>query len=196
MKIATAHLVSSSAYSQSKNIDRETVPAKEKESHDAYEKRTWRHRIHSNEKGFVIIPCTCFAATIKTAAKRLALPVPGKRGALFGKFFEAGIQVVDDLALKIKADDVPGERLFVPSDGRPGGGKRVYRTFPRIDSWEGDVVFHVFDDIISADVFKEVLVSAGQLVGIGRFRPENRGFYGRFSVSSIKWSDFAKERKA
>jgi hypothetical protein len=189
MKVAIAHLVGESPYSQSKNIDKEQVPAKPKELHDDYEKRTWRHRMHVTKDGFVEIPGTCFAVALKTAAKRLGIPVPGKRGAMFGKFFEAGVMVTDGIVLPVKADEVTGERLFVPSDGKPGGGKRVYRIFPRIDAWEGDVTFYIFDDIITPDVFKQVLQGAGMLVGIGRFRPENRGFYGRFSVQSIRWKD-------
>jgi hypothetical protein len=189
LKIAIAHLVGESPYSQCKNVDKLEVPMKAKELHDDYETRTWRHRMHVTKSGHVEIPGTCFAVAIKTAAKRLGIPVPGKRGQMFGKFFEAGVMVTDGITLPIKASEVPGERLFVPSDGKPGGGKRVYKTFPRIDAWEGQVKFYVFDDIITADVFKQVLVGAGMLVGIGRFRPENRGFYGRFSVKSIRWLD-------
>ena len=49
------------------------------------------------------------------------------------------------------------------------------------------MTFYVLDDIITESVFAQVLRSAGLLVGLGRFRPENRGFYGRFQVDSIKW---------
>jgi len=33
-------------------------------------------------------------------------------------------------------------------------------------------------------------------VGIGRFRPQNCGFYGRFSVKSLKWVGEAATMKA
>ena len=32
---------------------------------------------------------------------------------------------------------------------------------------------------------KEYLIHAGQFIGIGRFRPRNNGFYGRFKVNSF-----------
>jgi hypothetical protein len=106
----------------------------------------------------------------------------------YTKNFEAGVMIMNPLDLGIKASEVPLERLFLSSDGRPGGGgKRVWRYYPRIDSWEGDVTFTIFDDIITEDVFLQVLASAGALVGIGRFRPQNRGFYGRFKVTECKW---------
>jgi len=53
----------------------------------------------------------------------------------------------------------------------------------------GNVTFYIFDDIITEEVFRQVLVSAGLVVGLGRFRPESRGFYGRFAVKSIEWSE-------
>jgi hypothetical protein len=49
------------------------------------------------------------------------------------------------------------------------------------------VTFHILDDVISPDVFEQHLKDAGNFIGIGRFRPRNNGYYGRFSVKSIKW---------
>ncbi len=188
MHIAKVTLKGTTPYSQSKNIDKVEVPEKPKESKDAYEERTWRHRMHVTSDGRVFIPPTAFENAIREAAKRLTLAVPGKGGkVLYSKYFEAGIQVAEGIPLSVKAEDVPGERLFVPSDGRPGGGKRVYKRFPRIDAWTGDLLIYVFDDIIPADVFKKVLNSSGQLVGIGRFRPQSRGFYGRYEVTNFVW---------
>lgn len=187
MHIAKCSLKSVTPYSQSKNIDPHEVPKKPKETGDAYEMRTWQHRIHANPDGFVIIPRTAFPNAIKAAARRLQLQVPGKGKTQFTKYFEAGIDVLDDLVLPLKATELPGERLFVPSDGRPGGGKRVYKVFPKIARWDGVVTFYILDDIITEDVFTQVLRSAGLLVGIGRFRPENRGYYGRFAVESVDW---------
>jgi hypothetical protein len=189
MHIARVTLKSSTPYSQSRNIDPLEFPKRAKETHDAAEERLWRNRLHVDPSGHVFIPPTAFENAIREAAKRLAISVPGKGKTLYSKYFEAGIQVPDGITLSIKADDVPGERLFVPSDGRPGGGRRVYKKFPRINAWEGDLTIYVFDDIINEAVFRKVLESSGQLVGIGRFRPQSRGFYGRYTVESFSWID-------
>lgn len=187
MKIAKVQIEGVTPYSQSKNIDPLEHPKKTKESPDDYEQRTWTHRLHVNSAGFVEIPSTALAHTVKAAARRLQIQVPGKGKTLFTKYFEAGIDVAGPLELKVKATDVAKERLFVPSDGKPGGGRRVYRNFPRIDKWGGEVTFFILDDIITESVFTQVLRSAGLLVGLGRFRPENRGFYGRFKVTKVEW---------
>lgn len=188
MKTAIVSIVGESPYSQSRCYDQD-VPRLPKELPAAYEERTWRNRMHITKDGSVMMPGTCFANCAKEAAKRLKLQVPGKGRVEYTKYFEAGIMCPNPLILPVKAEDVPAERLFVPSDGRRGGGKRVWKIFPRIDAWGGDVTFYVFDDIITEDIFRQVSVAAGLIVGLGRFRPQNCGFYGRFTVASIEWRD-------
>jgi len=187
MKIAKVQLTGITPYSQSKNIDQLEHPKNPKEGPDAYEERTWRFRMHVNADGYVVIPQTCFTNCIKSSARRLQIQVKGKGKTLYTKYFEAGIDAEGDMVLDVKADDVKGERLFVPSDGKRGGGKRVYRTFPRIDKWSGRMTFFILDDMITEEVFTQVLRSSGILVGIGRFRPENCGFYGRFRLDAMEW---------
>lgn len=89
----------------------------------------------------------------------------------------------------LKSNEAWGDWIFTPSDGVPGSGKRVWRCYPMISQWTGEVEIIIADDTITEDVFKDVLTQAGQLIGLGRFRVRNRGNYGRFSVKSIKWSE-------
>lgn len=187
MHIAKVKLSSKTPYSQSRCIDKLEYPEKSKETKDDYEQRTWRARMHVTSDGSVEIPGQAFADAVKQSARRLQLQIPGKGKTQYTKYFEAGVTVLDSLVLPLKAADVPCERLYVPSDGVPGGGKRVWKNFPRIDKWSGEITFIIFDDVIPESVFTQVLKSAGLLVGIGRFRPEKRGFYGRFQVDAIQW---------
>lgn len=192
MKIAIAHIESTAPYSQGRHYDKEEAPElSDKEAKDAYEARTWRHRLHVTKEGFVEIPGTAFANALKEATKRLKLKVPGKGRVEFTKYFVAGVMCTKGIVLPVKPEDVQCDRLFVPSDGTTGGGKRVFRHFPRIDQWSGEVMFYIFDDVITEDVFRQALESAGILVGIGRFRPERNGFYGRFTVKKIDWQEDA-----
>jgi hypothetical protein len=43
------------------------------------------------------------------------------------------------------------------------------------------------DETITEEVFKLHLEESGKFIGIGRFRPQNNGFYGRFKVNEIVW---------
>lgn len=182
---AVVELEGISPYSQSRYHN---TPKLNKELHDDHERRTWRNRLHVNERGEVFIPAMAFKNGISEAARFLGEKVPGKRNATWTKHFEAGVLVMENAPLGIKAEDVPGEELFVPSDGKKGGGSRVMKTFPVIHHWKATVTFHVLDDTITEEAFLHHLEQCGSFIGIGRFRPRNGGFYGRFKVNSLKWS--------
>lgn len=188
MKTAKAKLKSSSPYSQNRMIDPEEHPKLEKETADAYERRNWRHRVHRDASGKVIIPPTAFKNCIAEAAKFLSLQIPGKGKATYTKHFEAGVLVVEPLVLPINADEVQCQKLHLPADGKRGGGKRVFKYLPIIHSWAGEVTFLVLDESITESVFKQVLSEAGKFIGIGNFRPRNNGYFGRFEVESVSWS--------
>lgn len=185
MPIATVTLKGISPYSQSRQHEE---PKLEKEGPNDYETRTWRSKMHVTDGGYVFIPPMAFKNCLDEAAKFLSVGIPGKGKATYTKHFEAGVLVVDGLTLPIKAADVSGEWLQMNSDGVKGSGKRVKRCFPKVIDWGGNVEFHVFDATITEPVFRHHIEEAGKFIGIGRFRPRNRGFYGRFIIEKIKWS--------
>lgn len=186
MKRVIATLSSISPYSQSRFYE---VPKADngRESHADYEERTWRYRLHTDADGRVIIPPMAFKNCLSDAAKYMSVQIPGKGKSTYTKHIEAGVLVYEPVVLPIKAADVPGEWLFLPASGKRGDGKRVKRCMPRIDRWSGDVSFHILDEIITEEVFRAHLEAAGNFIGVGRFRPRNNGYYGRFKVESLQW---------
>lgn len=196
-RIVTCHLKSVSPYSQSKHIVAEPNPG---ENPVAFEERCWRERLHVNGDGHVYIPPTSFTASICEAAKFLSMPIPGKARYTFTKNFEAGVRVLEGLVIPngvdedgnikwLTPDDVHPEALFLNSDGKRGSGKRVTRYYPRIEKWEGEIKYWIFDPVITEAAFYKALQASGTLIGIGRFRPRNLGFYGRFEVLDVQWRE-------
>lgn len=187
MKIAQVSLESLSPLSFSRPL---TVPRKERENDEDYEARTWRERAHYSEKtGEVVIPPMMFKNTISVAAKFLSMPIPGDKRKTYTKHIEAGIMVMDPVPLGVTRENIQMERMFVPSDGRRGGTSRVWKNFPIIPSWTGEATFYVLDHTITEQVFLKHLETAGMFIGLGRFRPRNNGYYGRFKVNKIKWQE-------
>ncbi len=184
MKVMTAKLKSVGPLSMSKAI---TSVMETGEAHDAFELRTWRERMHVDDKGELFIPPNALKNMMSAVALYLSESVPGKGKAKYTKHFEAGIMVTKPLKLGIKAKDVPNERLFVPSDGKKGGRTRVYKHFPLIMNWETECEIIVFDPILEANPEKvlEYLIHAGKFIGFLRFRPRNGGYYGRYDVLSF-----------
>lgn len=186
MKIATCKMKSISPYSQSRYHETEKL---NKELPDAYRLRTWREHLHYDKDGQVFIPPMTFKNCLSEVAKFLSVQIPGKGKSTYTKHFEAGVLVMDSAYIGIHKDAVECENLFLPSDGVRGSGKRVVKTYPVIREWTCTIPVYISDDMITEDVFKYHLQQAGTFIGIGRFRPRNNGYYGRFTVEAVNWSE-------
>lgn len=186
MKTAKVKFEGISPLSWSKPV---MVAANDKESKSDYEARTWKERLHYGDDGNVIIPAMAFKNCLSEAAKFLSIQIKGKGKATYTKHFEAGVMVTDNtpIAPMVSRDTVEGEWLFVPSDGKRGGDKRVEKCFPVIRKWSGEVTFYILDETITESVFKSHLEQAGSFIGVGRFRPRRNGIYGRFKITEFNW---------
>jgi len=182
----SAKLKSITRYSQGGFV---TSPRKKQEPYDDHEKRCWKERLHVTEDGRVFMPAMGFKLALVDAAKYLGYKIPGKGQATYTKVFTCAVQCPEDVVLPVKAADVPGEWVMVPSNGKPGAGSRVRKCFPVIEKWEADVKFIIADLTITKDVFQDHLDAVGRFIGIGRFRPQNRGAYGLFQVVGIDWKE-------
>jgi hypothetical protein len=166
------------------------TPLLPREQPAAYDLRTWRERLHYNKEGEVFIPPMAIKNCLTEAAAFLGMQIPGKGKSTYRKHFESGILVKDPVMLGIDRDKVLPETLFVPADGKRGSGKRVLRTFPRIEEgWSGKASLYILDDILVERVVHEHCVTAGRFIGLGRFRPANNGFYGRFEIENFRWTE-------
>jgi len=195
MKTFVATLKSTSPLSFGRYYAQE-VAKKDKESAADFEERTWRNRLHVTDDGFVLVPPLAFKNMLDASAKYLGMQIPGRGKATYRQRFASGVLVLRPLVLPVKEAEVKGEWRHVPADGTPGGSKRVMKCFPVIPRWEGEVEIHVLDDTITQEVLEEHLVQAGQFIGLGSFRPENRGIYGRFKLVNLKEKSSSKRSDA
>lgn len=182
-------------YSPSRMLSTPRRAGEDPEAHDA---RCWRERMlfdgelnadgSIKKDGPVMIPLMGLTLMLANASRKLNLKIPGRKGASLAKALEAGIYATSNMPLNVKASQVNFERLSVPSDGKPGGGVRVWRHFPCVTGWSGTVEYAILDEAINEEGLRLSLEAAGKLIGLGRFRPEKRGFYGRFELVELKWS--------
>lgn len=191
MHIAKVVLESASPYSQSRPHNTEAL---NKEAPAAFELRTWREKAHANENGEIFIPPMALKINLEEAAKYLGMKIKGKGKSTYTKHFESGIMVTDGPTLVSKSgqkylkSECKSNQLFLNADGKRGPGTRVWRTFPIFHDWIVEVEYHILDDTITEDVFIEHLKCAGQFIGIGQFRPRNRGYFGRYNVVNCVWN--------
>jgi hypothetical protein len=197
VKKIIATIKGTSRYSQSRPHG---LSKENDESEDDFDLRAVREHLHYDVDGNVFISPATFKNCLDEAAKFLGIKKSGSEK--YTKHFEAGVGVYDQIPLGISKDDVPFEKVFVDSNGRRGSGKRVYRRYPYIEAgYRVEVPFIILDETVlhtyagnkHKTVFQHVLEMAGLLIGIGRFRPRNRGYYGRFIVEDIREFDLSAE---
>lgn len=183
MKTAIATLKSLSPLNQSRQHFVEKLP---REEPAAYEERTWREKGHYDEDDNAFIPPMSLKNSIAKAASMLDMKIPGKGNSKYNKHFLAGVMVTDNIPLGVKKKDVQPQWLSMGPKGVKGT-TGVLRAFPHFEKWEGSVRIYVLDDTIPKDIFEKVLREAGNFVGLGQFRPEKGGYFGRFELVSLKW---------
>lgn len=185
MPIAVAHLRSLSPYSQSNYL---FSKKQDNETDDDLERRAWRERIHTTKTGYACIPAAQFNAAIKAAATYLHHKVPGTGGkGTFRKHFDSGVFVYENLVLPLRADEVEGEWLMLPSNPNNTKSGKVPKCMPLIAAWDGMVTYTIYDQTITEPIFLETLRLSGIQIGIGRFRASQKGIYGRYEVVDMDW---------
>lgn len=68
----------------------------------------------------------------------------------------------------------------------PATKGRIMRHRPRFDEWSLNFTLTVDDTVIPFDLVKQLMDEGGRRVGIGDFRPQKTGPFGRFTVTSWK----------
>ncbi|HSR77587.1 MAG TPA: hypothetical protein VLN57_13460 [Xanthobacteraceae bacterium] len=192
MRLCKVHLESipGSPYSQSAQHGTDKL---DREIPDDYDMRTWREHCTTNTAGQVCIPSMAFKQCIDTAAYKLGVKVPNRRGATYKSFFASGFFCNEDVPIAngkaLTKKDAGMVAINANANGQRGSGTRVKRRFPEFPKWSGIAEFTIVDDIITQDVFELHVKSAGMIVGIGRYRPENGGKNGRFRATKFEWDD-------
>ncbi len=162
------------------------------ETHEDFDLRTVLEHLHYDDAGNVFIPPVTLKNCLDEAAAFLKIKKRGNE--TYTKHFEAGVAIFEPVPLGVHKDQVAFERLFLNLDGKRGSGQRGYRCYPYIEKgWRAKVPFTILDETVLSRyegnkdlmIFEHVLRNAGVYIGIGRWRPRNRGLYGRFAVEGI-----------
>ena len=186
MRVVTIKIEGLTPYSASNYLSEEKP---KDETYDDYENRMWKKKAHVDENGIVFIPGTAFKLALDEVASLLNEQKKGMQ--TWGLQFAAGVVAVGDVSLGIHIDAVKAVEIFAHANGKRGPGTRVFRKFPIIMPWRGELEMRVFNDAIGQEKFEEYFTQAGILAGVGRGRPitKSPAGNGRFKPVQFAWGN-------
>lgn len=140
----------------------------------------WKKKAYVAPDGRLYLPKHSLRAALTAAVVnlkcRFILPIstsPFKDGSCFSSLSIDG-KTIDDLQL---FKSLPAKRRGMLLDKRP-----LFR--PMISGWTGRFNVVTFHPGLTEEVLKIIVAHAGRFVGIGAWRAESGGEFGRFSVVS------------
>jgi len=150
----------------------------EKKSSNEYEKQALQ-KLYVDSKGVVYQPSTHIERALIEAGKKIKMKGSGK--ANYSKPFGSMVAIEEFEIPHIQTKYEIHKTLVVI----PSTKGRIMRYRPMFKEWK--LIFNLtFEDEIPADALKEALEIAGKYVGIGDWRPEKKGKFGKFQVTEWK----------
>jgi hypothetical protein len=94
------------------------------------------------------------------------------------------ITLTDSLGRPITDFEVDSRPVVIPATKG-----RVMRHRPKVEQWQATIPMEVDTDILPTAMIHQLLEEGGRRLGIGDYRPQTTGPYGRFSI--VSWEDEA-----
>lgn len=145
-----------------------------------------KSRAYLTEDGMPYLPTENFMACLITAGMYIRLD--GKRQmSTRQSTLLPGFLTIENPYLPLTGlNDIAATWEVDMRQGRnPNGGEAVCIIRPRFDQWSFSASLLIDIDSIAEDMIRELIDMAGSRVGLGDFRPQRRGVYGKFKV--VKW---------
>jgi len=150
----------------------------EKKANNDWEKEALK-KLYIDMDGNIYQPATHIERALIEAGKKIR--VKGKGKATYSKLFGSMITVPElDIPHKIPEYEILKALVVIPSTKG-----RVMRYRPIFKKWKLEFNIDIEDEI-DPNAVKEALEIAGKYVGIGDWRPEKKGKYGKFQVTSFQ----------
>ena len=131
--------------------------------------------------GTIYQPSIHFISAMKKAGSKYQIPGQGK--ATYKNLIGSG-------AVLITPDAIPHRQQEYVIDIRPvviaSTKGRIVRKRPCFNNWSLRFIVEYDEDEINAAMINELLSYAGKRIGVGDFRPERGGPFGRFMITKFE----------
>jgi hypothetical protein len=166
------------------------------ETHEQFDERSWKKRCNVDAEGRLVIGADAVHRSLLSAGRWLSMKLVGKK--TYTKRFEAGLVAlkptfpISNGKSTLTPDDCEKTPLYVPSDGKKGGSKRVWRIFPVIKpGWQCSPAFIITDEsLLVSGIFEKHIQCAGLHDGMGAMRIGTGGRNGMYTVANIEFEPY------
>jgi len=132
--------------------------------------------------GTIYVPSTQIHGCLTEAGKQFQ--IPGKRKATFSRIIGSTIMVTPD-AIPMNPQNYEIDTRAVVNPATKG---RVARHRPKFIDWKLEFVIENLEpEYLPTTELKKILDYGGSYVGIGDFRPQKKGMFGRFIVTLFEY---------
>lgn len=132
---------------------------------------------YRNAEGALCIPSAGFRAGMVKAAGAF------KQGRGSLKTTAAHIQPTDELLPILVAASGKAMETFLIDTRRCVIGKAgIMRSRPRYEDWSVSLSINYDPTLLTVEILQALLVDAGNRFGVGDYRPERNGWFGRYTV--------------
>ena len=146
--------------------------------------------LYKNTDGTYYMPAEALRLSLFKGCSGMKL-AGDRRGA--ATIFQGLIFPAEDRAALLDDKNKPIKKHFpqIDSGVNKANKARIIVVRPRVEGWHMDVPFQIDREFApqNYDQFLQALLNiwnrAGRAVGVGAWRPENKGRYGRYSVEQI-----------
>lgn len=152
---------------------------------DMTPKEAAEYSAYRTELGQLYVPGAAFARLLREAGS-------GHKQASTRKSVKyivpAAVIIPEDQVLLHDADG--GNLTVIEVDSRPvtipATKGRIMRHRARVEKWRASFTMEIDEGVLSSKLIHQLLEEGGRRIGIGDYRPERGGPYGRFAI--ISWT--------
>ena len=138
------------------------------------------NKLYRLPDGKIYTPYTHIQGSLTDAAKQFQ--IKGNKRSTYSKLFGSQVEINPD-AIVHKHQ---GWDVFSISAVNPSTRGRIMTHRPMLKEWELDFIIDYNTDAIPDEVLKSVMDYAGLYVGIGDWRPDKKGKFGKFMVTKFE----------
>ena len=137
-------------------------------------------KLYLDEDGKVQLPSVYIKNCITEASKQFK--IVGKGKSTYSKLVASTIDI-EPFMIEFKSGKY---EVFRISAVNPMTRGRMMTERPRYNKWGASFEIVLNDPGVTVSVINEILEHAGKYVGVGDWRPQTKGMFGKFMISSFK----------